>query len=222
MLIDTVTQQTETYYGIDDTVVSLLFLTSFVGYLAAALSSNLIHHHSGQRGVAVIAPLCRMVGYVALAVHPPFPVLPVAMLFPGFGNGLEDSAWNAWVGNLQRSNELLGVLHGFYGLGAAIAPLIATAMVTKGSPRLEWFAYYYIMVGISALEACLTISSFWGATAAIFRDKHASGGARTTTRAVLREPITWMIALFLLGYVGAEVSLGGWITTFSKHLCLVS
>lgn len=216
--------QIETYYGVDYTVVSLLFLTSFVGYLAAALSSNLIHHHFGQRGVAVLAPLCRLVGYVIMALHPPYPVLPVILLFPGFGNGLEDSAWNAWIGNLQNANELLGILHGAYGAGATIAPLIATAVVTRGNPPLHWFTYYYIMVGVSILEACLTTTAFWGANAAAFRDKHAAyqqqtGGSRTTTRTVLREPITGMVALFLLGYVGAEVSLGGWITTFSTKLC---
>lgn len=189
-----------------------------MGYLAAALSSNLIHHHFGQRGVAILAPVCRLVGYIIMALHPPYPVLPVVMLFPGFGNGLEDSAWNAWVGNLQSANELLGILHGAYGVGATIAPLIATAMVTKGNPPLYWFAYYYIMVGVSATEACLTTTAFWRADAAVYRQKHTSlqtDGVRTTTRTVLREPITWMIALFLLAYVGVEVSLGGWITTFS-------
>lgn len=208
----------ETYYGINYTVVSLLFLTSFVGYLAAALSSNLIHHHFGQRGVAILAPTCRLVGYIIMAIHPPYPVLPVVMLVPGFGNGLEDSAWNAWVGNLQNANELLGILHGAYGAGATIAPLIATAMVTRGSPPLDWFAYYYVMVAVSATEALITTVAFWHADATVYRQKHGSlqsDRVRTTTRTVLREPITWMIALFLLAYVGVEVALGGWITTFS-------
>ncbi len=57
------------------------------------------------------------------------------MLFPGFGNGIEDSAWNAWIGNMESANELLGFLHGAYGLGATIGPLIATAMVTRGGPQ---------------------------------------------------------------------------------------
>lgn len=211
--------QIELYYDINYTVVSLLFLTSFVGYFAAALSSNLIHHHFGQRGVAIIAPLCRLAGYIVIACHPPYPVLPAIMLVPGFGNGLEDSAWNAWVGNLQKANELLGVLHGAYGVGATASPLIATAMVTKGNPSLPWYAYYYVMVGVSALELCVTSTAFWRVDAAAFKKKHAPGEqigrTRTTTRSVLRGPITWVIALFLLGYVGAEVSLGGWITTFS-------
>lgn len=213
--------QIERYYAIGYTVVSLLFLASFVGYMAAALSSNLIHHRFGQRGVAIIAPLSRLIGYIIIALHPPYPLLPVVMLLPGFGNGLEDSAWNAFVGGLQDANQLLGILHGAYGAGATIAPLIATTMVTRATPALEWYAYYYIMIGLSVLEACLTSIAFWRADAVSYKHKYASeqaDGARTTTRTVLREPITWMVALFLLGYVGAEVSLGGWITTFSKHL----
>lgn len=63
----------------------------------------------------------------------------------GFGNGLEDGGWNAWIGNMESANELLGFLHGAYGLGATISPLIATAMVTKGN--LQWYTFYYVMVG---------------------------------------------------------------------------
>jgi fucose permease len=49
----------------------------------------------------------------------------------GFGNGLEDGAWNAWIGNMEKANELLGFLHGAYGLGATISPLIATASMLR-------------------------------------------------------------------------------------------
>ncbi|KAL1844444.1 hypothetical protein VTK73DRAFT_2548 [Phialemonium thermophilum] len=149
-----------------------------------------------------------------MAFHPPYPSLPVLMLFPGFGSGLEDSAWNAWIGNMQNANELLGFLHGAYGLGATIGPLIATAMVTKGD--LPWYTFYYLMAGMCGVEELLTVTAFWGATAQAYRETHQSttGGSRTTTRHVMRNPITWLVAFFLLGYVGAEVSLGGWIVTF--------
>lgn len=221
----------EPYYDISYTVLSLVFLAPFVGYLIAALSNNLIHHHLGQRGVAVLGPLFRLVGYIPLAFHPPYPALPVVMLFPGFGNGLEDSAWNAWIGNMHSANELLGFLHGAYGLGATIGPLIATAMVTKSN--LQWYAFYYVMIGVTVVELCLAVPAFWKATGAVHRAQQglaASAGRdseegaaaegeeqefkRTTTRTTLKNPITWVVALFLLGYVGAEVSLGGWIVTF--------
>ncbi|KAH8897814.1 MFS general substrate transporter [Thozetella sp. PMI_491] len=204
----------ETYYNVTYTLISLVFLAPFVGYLVAALLNNIIHHRFGQRGVAVLGPLCRLVGYIPMAFHPPYGVLPVLMLFPGFGSGIEDSAWNAWIGNMESANELLGFLHGAYGLGATIGPLIATAMVAKAG--LQWYVFFYVMIGCVVLEACLAIWGFWDATGEAYRKLHlaTTGGTRTTTRTVLRDPIVWLVALFLLGYVGAEVSLGGWIVTF--------
>ncbi|KAK3371458.1 major facilitator superfamily domain-containing protein [Lasiosphaeria ovina] len=204
----------ETYYNITYTVVSLVFLAPFVGYLVASLVNGMVHHYAGQRGVAVMASFSRVAGLLTLVFHPPYPVLPVAMLFVGFGNGLEDSAWNAWVGNMHNANELLGIMHGAYGLGATIGPLIATAMITKGG--LQWYTYYYVQLGADVVGVTLLITSFWGATAKAYRESHKvhNGGQRTTTRQVLRKPFTWLLAVFLLGYVGAEVSLGGWIVTF--------
>ena len=57
---------------------------------------------------------------------------------------MKDGGWNAWIGNMQSANEMLGFLHGAYGAGATIAPLIATSMITKGN--LQWYTFYYLMV----------------------------------------------------------------------------
>jgi fucose permease len=135
----------EIYYNIDYTIISLVFLAPFVGYTLAAFLNNTVHMRFGQLGVAIIGPTCKIIAYAVICVHPPYPVLPVIFMFAGFGNGLEDSAWNAWIGNMENANEMLGFLHGAYGLGAAISPLIATAMVTKAD--LLWYNFYYLMVG---------------------------------------------------------------------------
>ena len=144
VLSDLLGSKLETYYSINYTVISLVFLSPFLGYTLAAFLNNKIHMRYGQLGVAVISPLCKIVAYVVTCVHPPYAVLPVVFVFSGFGNGLEDAGWNAWIGNMEHSNELLGFLHGAYGLGATISPLIATAMVTKGN--LPWYTFYYLMV----------------------------------------------------------------------------
>ena len=61
-----------------------------------------------------------------------------------FGIGLEDGGWNAWIGNMESANELLGFLHGAYGLGATISPLIATSIVTKGGLPVREFHSRFI------------------------------------------------------------------------------
>ncbi len=132
------------YYNINYTVVSLVFLAPFVGYTLAALLNNKIHMTLGQRGITIIAPLCKIASYVVSSVHPPYPVLPIIFMLAGFGCGLEDGAFNAWIGNFAAANESLGILHGCYGIGATIAPLISTAMITKAN--LPWYTFYYLMV----------------------------------------------------------------------------
>lgn len=134
----------ELYYGLNYTIVSLVFLAPFIGYTLAALLNSPIHRRFGQLGVATIAPVCKIIAYVVTCLHPPYPVLPVIFMIAGFGNGIEDGGWNAWIGNMVNANELLGFLHGMYGAGATVSPLIATAMITKGN--LPWYKFYYLMV----------------------------------------------------------------------------
>lgn len=136
--------QLETYYNLTYTVVSLVFLSPLAGYTLAAILNNRIHMSLGQRGVAVLGPGCHLIAYVVNCLHPPYPVLVVSFIFAGFGNGLEDAAWNAWVGNMANANEVLGLLHGVYGLGAVLAPLIATSMIARAD--MPWFNFYYVMV----------------------------------------------------------------------------
>jgi len=212
----------EDYYKLSYIIVSLVFLSPFVGYNLAALLNNTIHLRLGQRGAAFLSPLCHLIAYIIIAVHPPYPVMVVSFILAGLGNGLADSAWNAWIGAMANANELLGFLHGFYGLGATIAPLIATTMITKFN--LPWYHWYYVMIACAVVELGTSTHSFWAADGAAFRESHPrtsnEGGSRFK-EATLRKPaarVTWLCALFLLGYVGIEVALGGWIVVFMQRV----
>ncbi len=129
-------------------MVSLVFLSPLGGYVGAALLNNWIHVRFGQRGVAFLGPFCHLAAYIGIALHPPYPVLVVIFIIAGFGNGIEDAAWNAWAGNMANANEVLGFLHGFYGLGAVLSPLAATTLMTKRG--WMWYQFYYIMVSHNA------------------------------------------------------------------------
>lgn len=136
----------EEYYNLSYTIVSLVFLSPFVGYNLAALLNTTIHLKLGQRGIAFLGPALHLVAYIINCTHPPYPVLVISFMLAGLGNGFEDSAWNAWIGAMPNANELLGFLHGFYGLGGVFAPLIATTMITKAN--LPWYTWYYVMVSL--------------------------------------------------------------------------
>lgn len=79
--------QLGSYYGFTYTVISLIFLSPFLGYSVAALLNNSIHMNFGQRGIAILAPGCRLLTYIIFSFHPPYPVLVVVFAVTGFGNG---------------------------------------------------------------------------------------------------------------------------------------
>src|ERR1700761_5168451 len=77
---------------------------------------------------------------------------------------------SAWIGDMANANEVLGFLHGFYGLGAALSPLIATTLVTKAG--WHWYEFYYLMVGAAVLEVLLLVGTFWKADAQAYHAEH--------------------------------------------------
>ncbi|KAI1630896.1 putative MFS transporter [Biscogniauxia mediterranea] len=155
----------------------------------------------GQRGVAAIYSVCHFAAYVIIATHPPYPVLV-----------------NACIGNMAHANELLGFLHGLYGAGAVISPFVATTMITKGN--LLWYSFYYIMIGMAAIEIVTSVAGFWKATAHAYRESLEKSSELANGRlkeALFKCPsarVAWLCALFWLGYVCIEVALGGWIVEY--------
>ncbi|KAL9063610.1 MAG: hypothetical protein Q9161_009379 [Pseudevernia consocians] len=95
----------EADYGLSYTVTSLVFLSPFAGYTFSALFSDRLHRLGGRRGIAILAPACRLVAYIVIATHPPYPAVVTILALAGVGNGLLDAAWNAWIGTLEALRD---------------------------------------------------------------------------------------------------------------------
>ena len=145
-------------------------------------------------------------------------MLVLVFILAGFGNGLEDGAWNAWLGVMQNANEVLGFLHAFYGLGAVLSPLIATSMITKAN--LSWQLFYYLMVGLATLELISAVAVFWAETGNAYRAATPKGNGKGegNTREAVGNRVTWICSVFLLVYVGIEVAVGGWVVVFMEKI----
>jgi MFS family permease len=144
--------QLELSYHKNYTVISLVFLSPFLGYTVSAILSNLIHQRLGRRGVAFIGPACHLLAFAVISTNPPFPVLVIMYIFVGLGSGIQNAGWNVWISSLANSHEVLGCFHGFYGVGATVSPLVATTLITKAG--WEWNTFYYLLV-------CIEIPRRW-------------------------------------------------------------
>ncbi|KAH8429393.1 MFS transporter [Aspergillus melleus] len=206
----------EEYYQKSYTVVSLVFLSPFAGYTISAFVSNSIHQHLGRRGIAIIGPACHLLTFTIISNHPPFPVLVSLYVLIGLGSGIQNAAWNVWIGNMANSHEVLGFFHGFYGIGATASPLVATSLIAKAG--WQWYSFYSLMAGAAAIELIYATSAFWLETASKYRQENSnssnSSGMMRQTRLSLTYRATWICAVFLFLYGGVEVSIGGWIVVF--------
>ncbi|KAH7002525.1 major facilitator superfamily domain-containing protein [Ilyonectria destructans] len=205
----------ESYYKLDYSTISLVFLTPFFGYSIAAFMCSRIHMRWGQRGIAILAPICHVVTFVVLAVHPPFPVLIVGNAFSGFGNGLTDACFPAWVGGMHRGSTLQGFLTACYSIGALCAPLVAAVMISRAG--LPWYTFYYIMVGLSVLELCGLVVCFWRCDGPSYRasqPQNTSGSSGFGVRAAIKNKVAWIVALFFFVDTGVMTGIGGWTVTY--------
>jgi fucose permease len=171
-----------------------------------------------------------LIAYGCSSLHPPYPVLVLSYVLAGLGNGLLDAAWNVWIGGMADSSRLMGFLHGFYGLGAALAPLTATSLISRhGQP---WYKYYYVMAAGAFLELLILTAAFWSARGTVVNTQthaHAEHGdgdgieprqlwrERLQNSALiqsLHNSATWIICVFIFIYAGVEIAMAGWIFSF--------
>ena len=130
---------------------------------------------------------------------------------------------NVFIANLANNMSLLGSFHGSYGLGGTIGPLIATAMVSHGSP---WSRFYFLSLGVTLATLVFGGWAFWNyeleAPVRLLTSLERTASRRSAgelTRGqllllALKNRTTILGALFIFAYQGAEVSISGWVISF--------
>lgn len=200
----------QAHYSINKAIVSLLFLGSSFGYLAAAFNSGFMVAKLGIRRYLALSFVLICCSTLGISLAPPFPVLALLLIPIGFGLAMLDAGLNAYVAVLPRNNALLNYLHAFYGIGALAGPIIASSILLAG---LGWNNAYSIWMVLSAL--LLVEILFVYKKPVNIKAEHQEGlQQKAPMRTVLGMMIVWLPALFLLAYVGAEVSLGNWSFSF--------
>jgi len=165
-----------------------------------------------------------VVAYVLLLIGLPFPAMCCFMPILGAAGALMDAGANVFPSFLPYGTTLLNFIHAFYGLGSLTGPLMASSLYAS---NLSWKVSYMILAGISVLNCILMYLAFRGVVIEEHNneileiqpgdefavtekpvEKHGRFGQS------IRLKFTWIVAFFLLFYVGIETTVGGWGYTF--------
>ncbi|KAI5970571.1 hypothetical protein CANMA_000357 [Candida margitis] len=158
--VGTLIPKLQEYYHLNDLYVSLIFFCSVLGYLTMALVNNMTHDKLGIRGVAIMGASAMTLGNLSVSFKPPFFVFLICYFLNGVGLGALDASLNAWMGNLVDSNQLLGILHGCYGIGSLITPSLITYLLEKANNAWNWNTYYLLVASYGATVLVLVGYTF--------------------------------------------------------------
>lgn len=158
--VGTILPKLQEDYSINDIQISFIYFCSVTGYLVTAMVNNITHDYLGIRGVAVLGSTSMAVAYLIISFNPPFYLFLICYFMSGVGFGTLDASLNTWMGNLTDSNQLLGILHGCYGIGSLISPALITYLLSMPKNPWQWSDYYVVLSVIAGLCLTAVISTF--------------------------------------------------------------
>lgn len=195
-------------------MVALIFVGQTIGFLTSAAVMDTLITRLGRAKALALSQAMYTIGFIPAVTAAPFPLVAIGFSFVGFAISVNVAISNTFGSSLRNSTFMLGLVHGCYGVGGTVGPLIATAIVTVANA--SWSRYYLLTLSIGAVTILVSTWSFWGyekepqgkAPAAV------KGNAVRDMLATLRLRVVLLGSVFIFAYQGAEVSISGWVISF--------
>ncbi|CAI4212348.1 unnamed protein product [Parascedosporium putredinis] len=127
--------------------------------------------------------------------------------FLGMGATFMGAQVNTFAAGLQNAHRWLGVVHAAYGFGAFITPMVATTLASKTT---YWHYYYLVLLGASVANMGLLFFAF---RRELLKRPTARNAGEQMKKALSQRSV-WILSMFWFLYVGAEVTVGGWVVEF--------
>ena len=195
-------------YNLTSANITLLFLSQVTGYIFAALASSILSSRIGLARMLLLASTSLSFALIIYAFSPFWRSMVAAGSLLGLGIGLIDAGINSYIANQQSQADLMGLLHGFYGIGALLGPAIATTLLAVNLP---WRGVYLVFAAVVGL---MVIGMLWAVISdyklLTKRIKKSGKSASANLGEALKTPTVLLAGLLLMIYVGTEASVGNW------------
>ncbi|KAI0764570.1 MFS general substrate transporter [Trametes elegans] len=206
------------HYHVNFAVVSLLFVFNTIGFISGAFANIYLTDQYGLGKVVLMGSVCQVISYIMLSPAGPFPLMCAGFVGIGFGLSLQNAHCNGFVASLKRSSRTkMGFLHGTYGLGALVSPLVATQFAKSNT---HWSYHYLISMGLYVVNTLFMWYVFRGRPQQEIMEEEGETGIIENSagsnkyKQVLGLKEVHVLSMFSLIYVGLEVTMGGWSVTY--------
>ncbi len=199
-------------FGAPVSALGLILLLATAGSVLVTAFVGALIRRLGVPALLAVAGLCAAVGFAGFAVAPGLCLVLGLSVLTGAAAGQMDAGLNTAVALSGRA-RLLNLLHGAYGIGTALGPLIVTAAILTGS----WRPAYLVLAVLD-----LVIAGCWlrhrrraGPAQAGAAPAAPAASAPQWSRRRYSSVVVIGMSLFFL-YTGLEVGAGQWEASFLR------
>jgi FHS family Na+ dependent glucose MFS transporter 1 len=194
----------------------MLFVSAFSSTIGTLAGGRLLDR-SGHGNL--ILGGCQLLAAAMLAVVPlagSLPALLGIVFISGLANGMINTGANTLLmwSHGEKAGPFINGLHFFFGLGAFLSPTIYAQLLNAGGTYQQ---AYWILAGISVPVAVYLALQTRSPEHPHKQAEEVSSNRQDIARYL---PLIVTAMLFLFFYVGAEVTFGNWIFTYTITLKL--
>jgi fucose permease len=194
--------------------LGLILLLATAGSVLVTIFVGTLIQRLGVPALLAVAGFCLALAAAGFGLAPGFGLVLGVAVLSGAAAGMMDAGLNTAIA-LSGRLRLLNLLHGAYGIGTAIGPLVVTAAILTGS----WRPAYLVLVVLD-----LFIAGSWlrqrrreGPASAAAKKPPAAGPQSAPQWSRRRYGLVLAVGMsvFFL-YTGLEVGAGQWEATFCR------
>lgn len=166
------------------------------------ISRKIKLEHIGLLGLGIMS-----LGFFGYVISPGFILLIAAVAVTGGGMGMVDSSFNSYMAK-NFTSRYMNWLHCFWGLGAALSPLIIARMIMVSG----WRAGYAVLAAFHAVTALIVLVSMFKK---VFAREEGALQAKEKPKGgpLFKKRHQFLVVFICFIYIGVEHALGFWITS---------
>ena len=192
-------------FGVSLDGAGFLLTVLFLGSITASGAMALWLHQLEARLLAAGGLVVAAIGVAGLAIAPSWPLALASVAFLGFGDGFLVAAAHAAIATTAKDvPHSINRLNLWFAVGAMLGPLWAGAVLS------QWADHRPVYAGVSVLALAAAALLFAAPRSHPVASHAPAAGSRANGTVLVMGAV-----LFL--YVGAEIGLGSWVSSYSRE-----
>ncbi|QAT85421.1 major facilitator superfamily protein [Corallococcus coralloides] len=198
-------------FGLSQAAMGAILGTAAVAYFTSGLLAGRLMRALNLGLLLALSTGSVALGLTGYATVPLFVLFLAAACFIGFGSGAIDSALNNYAAQ-NFGPKHMAWLHAAYSVGAAMGPVLMTALLARGA---GWRTGYAVLAGVLGTLALtfLLMRRLWDAPVGAPGEEPRVEVITSSAMEAVRRPRVWLQIFTFFFYTGVEVTAGQWSFT---------